>query len=84
MGLSSILTRALDSVDKFADASIAATEAKVDLIVKVAAVLVAAIVLLILFAIDGTLALVLIGLLIVGAYLLDIDLGGSSNSGPRK
>lgn len=82
-----IISRILDSVDRIAiataDTTTAAAESKVDLIVKLTAVLLGAIILLILFAIDGTLALGLVGLLIVGVYLLDI--GGSSNdSGPRR
>ena len=85
MALMGLLDRILDSVDNAADATVAATESKVDLIVKLTAILVAAIVLLILFAIDGTLALGLVALLIVAMWLLDIDIGGSSNdSGPRR
>ena len=85
MALMGLIDRILESVDNVAEASVAATEAKVDLIVKLTALLVVSIVLLILFAIDGTLALGLVALLIIAMWLLDIDIGGSSNdSGPRR
>ncbi|APX98542.1 hypothetical protein [Natronorubrum daqingense] len=82
----SVIERLFDSIDNLVDstgdATATVTESKLDAVLKGFVALVGAIMLLIFFAVDATLTIILVGLLIVAIWLF--GLGDSSNdSGPR-
>lgn len=76
-----IISRILDSVDTAAEATVTATESKVGLVLKLAIIAIAAIVLLVMFALDSTLTVILVGLALIAYWLLDPDIGSSDGGG---
>ncbi|APX00199.1 hypothetical protein CHINAEXTREME_20520 (plasmid) [Halobiforma lacisalsi AJ5] len=83
-----LISRLLDSVDNAVDSSgeaaASVTETKFDTILKGVAIAVAAILLLIFFALNARLTIILIAVLVAGAYLLGLGDRGRNADGPRR
>ncbi|WP_455448174.1 hypothetical protein [Natrinema thermotolerans] len=84
MGLSGIIDSILDSTESVADTTAEAADSKFRAITRVAIALIAVIAFLIVYALDATMAVGILVLLIVAAYLLDYRPGSSDSSGPRQ